>query len=102
LNVKEGAEMMINIANWPVKRIDHWNQLLRARAIENQCFIIGVNRIGNDPYQTYNGNSGIYDPMGNEVITVNDESDIVYAEIDLAYVKEVREKLGFLNDIKLI
>jgi len=102
LYAKENASLLINIANWPVKRIAHWKHLLKARAIENQCFIIGVNRIGNDPYQTYNGCSAIYDPMG-EVITLSEnEEKIIYADIDLQQSDEIKGKLSFLRDIKLI
>jgi len=99
---KKKVELMVNIANWPVKRIDHWKQLLKARAIENQCYMVGVNRVGNDPYQTYNGNSGVYNPMGDEIVLVENEEKIIYVDIDYAQVHEVREKLGFLNDIRLI
>ena len=99
---KEKAELMINIANWPVKRIEHWKHLLKARAIENQCFMLGVNRIGNDPYQTYNGYSSIYNPMGDEIVFCENEEKIIYAELNFDEVKDVRAKLGFLNDIKMI
>jgi predicted amidohydrolase len=102
LNVKNGAEIFINIANWPVKRIEHWKQLLKARAIENLAYFVGVNRIGNDPYQTYNGCSAVFDPMGNELIINQNEEKIIYADIYFEKVNEVRNKLGFLNDIKLI
>ncbi len=99
---KEKVEVMINIANWPVKRIEHWKHLLKARAIENQCFMIGVNRIGNDPYHTYNGCSAIFNPMGDEIALVENKEKIIYTNIDLAEVADIRNKLGFLNDIKMI
>jgi len=99
---KKKADMMINIANWPVVRIEHWKALLRARAIENLCYMIGVNRTGTDPYNEYNGRSVIYDPMGNEVILANDEEKIFTAEINLDAVTETRTKLPFLEDVKLI
>jgi len=99
---KKRTEILLNIANWPKKRIMHWNHLLKARAIENQCFIVGVNRIGEDPYQEYPGNSAVYDPMGEEIFTVNEEEGIFEVDIDLANVRSVRESLGFLDDIKLI
>jgi len=99
---KESAEILLNIANWPIRRIEHWKSLLKARAIENQCYMIGVNRIGNDPYQEYNGCSAVFDPMGKEVILVENDNKILYADIDFSFVNEVREKFGFLNDIKLI
>jgi omega-amidase len=99
---KERTELMINIANWPVKRIEHWKYLLRARAIENQCFMVGVNRIGNDPYQTYNGCSAIFNPMGDEISMVENEEKIIYADLNLNEANEIRSKLGFLNDMKMI
>ncbi len=99
---KQKVELLVNIANWPVKRISHWKHLLKARAIENQCFMIGVNRIGNDPYQTYNGSSAIFNPMGEEIILCGNEENIFYADLNFEEVKDVRTKLGFLDDIKLI
>jgi len=99
---KEQAEILIDIANWPVKRINHWNTLLKARAIENQSFVIGVNRTGNDPFHQYNGQSACYDPMGNEIFNAGNNEGLFTFEIDLDSVKNIREKLPFLNDIKLI
>lgn len=99
---KDRAEIMINIANWPVTRIEHWKHLLKSRAIENQCFIIGVNRIGNDPFNEYNGSSAIFDPMGEEVLMCDNEEGLFSTEIDLSKVEEVRNKLPFLEDIKLL
>ena len=102
LYAKNKTELMVNIANWPVKRIEHWKYLLRARAIENQCFIVGVNRIGNDPFQTYNGCSAVYGPMGDEIILCENQEKIIYAELDFEEVYDVRTKLDFLDDIKLL
>lgn len=102
LYAKEKVELMVNIANWPNKRIMHWNSLLKARAIENQCYMVGVNRIGNDPFHSYSGSSAVYSPMGDEVALGENDEKIIYAKIDYEYVKITREKLGFLNDIKLI
>ncbi len=102
LHIKQNAEVIVNIANWPVTRIDHWRTLLKARAIDNQCFMIGVNRIGEDPYNQYNGYSSIFDPMGNELVSVSNEEKIIYYEIDLNEVAKVRNKLPFLKDMKLI
>lgn len=99
---KERAEIMINIANWPIKRIGHWKHLLKSRAIENQCFMIGVNRVGIDPFNEYEGCSAVYDPMGEEVLLCPNDEDLFSADIDLDKVEEVRSKLPFLDDIKLI
>ncbi len=99
---KERVDIIINIASWPVPRIEHWKTLLKARAIENQCFMIGVNRVGTDLKNNYSGCSGIFDPMGNEVIMIENKEGLFTTEIELGKVNEVREALPFLNDIRLI
>lgn len=102
LYAKQRVDLLVNIANWPVPRIDHWRTLLKARAIENQSFVIGVNRVGNDPHLQYNGYSSVFDPMGSELLSVKDEEKIFVVDLDIAMVKETREKLPFLEDIRLI
>ncbi|HKI78619.1 MAG TPA: nitrilase-related carbon-nitrogen hydrolase [Ignavibacteriaceae bacterium] len=99
---KERAELIINIANWPVTRIEHWKALLRARAIENQCYVAGVNRVGDDPKLHYNGFCTVVDPMGNEIVTGYDEEKIIVAEISKENVSDIRKELPFLDDIHLI
>lgn len=99
---KEKVHIVIDIANWPDTRIEHWRTLLKARAIENQCYVIGVNRVGNDPKLKYNGFSSVYDPMGNEIAAVENEEMVVEVEIDRTFINEIRRKLPFLNDIRLI
>jgi omega-amidase len=92
-------DLLLFVANWPEKRSAAWKTLLQARAIENQSYTIGVNRIGNDGNNIYHsGNSSVIDPMG----------DVVFSQSDLPFVKTftlskerllfVREKLPFLND----
>lgn len=102
LYAKQRVDLLVNIANWPVPRIDHWRTLLKARAIENQSFVIGVNRVGNDPYLQYNGFSSVFDPMGNELISVKDEENIFIVDLNIEMAKETREKLPFLEDIRLV
>jgi predicted amidohydrolase len=99
---KERVELIIVIANWPDTRIGHWRTLLCARAIENQCYVAAVNRVGDDLRLHYNGCSAIYDPMGNEVIFLPDKEEIISAEISKENVGQVRNKFPFLNDIFLI
>lgn len=99
---KKRVELIVVIANWPVVRIEHWTALLKARAIENQCYVAGVNRVGNDPKLKYNGFSSIFDPMGSEVISSEDNETILSADISIDTVKEVQAKLPFLDDIFLI
>jgi len=99
---KSRVDLIINIANWPLTRIEHYNHLLKARAIENQCFVIGVNRVGYGGKDYYDGRSSVFDPIGNEIVCIKDEEKLIEAEIDLNLVKKVREQFPFLNDIKLI
>jgi predicted amidohydrolase len=99
---KERTELIIIIANWPDTRIEHWNTLLKARAIENQCFVAGVNRVGDGLRLHYNGFSSVYDPMGKKLVSVHNEAKLITVEIDKNYVKEVRDKFPFLEDIKLV
>jgi omega-amidase len=102
LYAKEKVHLIIDIANWPDTRIEHWRTLLKSRAIENQCYVVGVNRVGNDPKLHYNGFSSAFDPMGNEIVAVENEEKIITTGIDKAYVNEVRKKLPFLEDMRLI
>ena len=99
---KDNVDLIVDISNWPVPRIDHWRTLLKARAIENQCYTAGVNRVGKDPKgNEYNGFSSVYDPMGKEIIS-SEKEEVLIAEIDFALGKKVRNDLPFLEDIKLI
>jgi predicted amidohydrolase len=92
-------ELYVVIASWPDKRIAHWLKLLQARAIENQAYVIGVNRIGKDPSHQYPGRSMIANPWG-EIISESSESEtFVEADIDLATLREYRERLPFLEDL---
>lgn len=100
--LKESVEVLINIANWPLPRIEHWKALLRARAIENQCFMVGVNRVGDDPDNKYNGCSAVFDPMGNEIVMIQGSEMIIEEEIETEMVNKTRDTLPFLKDIKLI
>jgi predicted amidohydrolase len=99
---KKRTHLIVNIANWPDTRIEHWRTLLKSRAIENQCYVAGVNRVGKDPKLNYTGFSSVFDPTGKEIIAVENEVKVLVVDIDKNYVKEVREKFPFLNDIKLV
>ena len=98
---KNRVDVLINIANWPTVRIDHWNLLLQARAIENQCYMIGVNRVGKDSHLEYSGYSSVVNPIG-KVLAHSLSEEILSVEIKLDEVIKLREKLPFLDDIKLI
>ncbi|MFZ0452712.1 MAG: nitrilase-related carbon-nitrogen hydrolase [Ignavibacteriaceae bacterium] len=99
---KKRVHLIIVIANWPDTRIEHWRTLLKARAIENQCYVAGVNRVGDDPELHYTGYSSIYDPMGNEIISLINEEKIIFADISKENVTKIRTNLPFLDDINLI
>lgn len=98
---KSRVELIIVAANWPAERIEHWRLLLRARAIENQCFVMGINRVGNDPKLFYPGYSSAINPMGKEIFSSTDEG-IFILDIKKEENDAVRNKLPFLKDIILI
>lgn len=93
-------ELFVVIANWPDKRIHHWLALLQARAIENQAYVIGVNRIGKDPYYTYCGRSVIADPQGTILADAGTTEGSISCKLDLANLRKYREGLPFLDDMK--
>lgn len=92
-------DLMICVANWPAVRVEPWKALLKARAIENMSYTIGVNRIGTDDYDLkYNGNSRIFDPVGEEV-KLNPLKKFIYqTEISFENLKKFRENYRFLED----
>lgn len=92
-------DMLIYVANWPERRIHAWKTLLQARAIENQCYVIGVNRIGNDGNDIhYSGDSMIIDPLGDVLYTKKEEEDIYTITLDKNHLTGIREKFPFLKD----
>jgi predicted amidohydrolase len=92
-------DVLIYVANWPEKRINAWKTLLQARAIENQCYVVGVNRVGNDGNDIhYSGESMIVDPMGEVLYTKKEDEDIFTMALDKTHLQNVREKLPFLKD----
>jgi predicted amidohydrolase len=97
----EGPEydVLIYVANWPEKRIHAWKNLLQARAIENQCYVVGVNRIGNDGNNIhYSGESMVIDPLGEVLYHKKDEEDIFTIALDKDHLNAVREKFPFWRD----
>lgn len=92
-------DMIIYVANWPTVRIDAWNTLLKARAIENLCYVAGVNRVGNDPGNSYNGGTVLLDYMGKSIVSAEDGlENAVCGEIDMQMLKDFREKFPALQD----
>jgi predicted amidohydrolase len=94
-------DVLLYVANWPNKRVLHWNTLLRARAIENQCYTIGVNRIGIDGNNlTYSGSSAIYNGLGETVIELNDQESVQTVILSKSDIQNLRIQLPFLKDRK--
>ena len=93
-------ELFVVIANWPEKRIHHWTRLLQARAIENQAYLVGVNRIGSDPFYTYSGRSLIIDPQGDILADAAGAEQCLSARLDLEPLRKYREGLPFLEDLR--
>ncbi|GAB6122786.1 amidohydrolase [Dysgonomonas termitidis] len=92
-------DMIIYVANWPAVRIDAWNTLLKARAIENLCYVAGVNRVGNDPGNGYSGGTVLLDYMGKSIVSAEDGlENAVCGKIDMQTLKDFREKFPALND----
>ncbi|GAB4186517.1 MAG: amidohydrolase [Wenzhouxiangellaceae bacterium] len=92
-------DVLLFVANWPIKRVSAWQHLLRARAIENQAYVIGVNRAGPDGSGTiYGGCSGVYDPLGVPLVEMGHEPGSARVAIERERLQAVREQLPFLAD----
>jgi predicted amidohydrolase len=98
--VAAGAQLFVVVANWPQAREAHWLALLRARAIENQAYVVGVNRCGNDPRLKYRGQSAIIDPQGNLLALAGEREQVIDAELDLQELLDYRRKFPALEDMK--
>ncbi|HEX9969453.1 MAG TPA: nitrilase-related carbon-nitrogen hydrolase [Acidimicrobiales bacterium] len=86
------------VANWPGKRGHHWRTLLRARAIENQAYVVGVNRAGRDPHVEYTGASAVIDPFGEAGVEADERACVIVADVDPALVRQARHDFRFLDD----
>lgn len=92
-------DVLMYVANWPEKRSHAWKTLLCARAIENQCYVIGVNRVGNDGNNIYHsGNTLVIDPMGQVLYHMADEEDINTITLSKEKLEEVRTRFPFWKD----
>jgi len=100
--VKTNADAFVLGANWPAPRTGHWRTLAIARAIENQSFVMGVNRTGSDPHLDYSGNSIVVDPQGEILGELSDEATVLSVEIDAQRVRDWRQTFPALNDMKMI
>lgn len=92
-------DVLIYTANWPEKRIHAWKTLLQARAIENQCYVIGVNRVGEDANQNYySGDSMICNALGEVITEIKNEDTIITMSLQKSHLQEVREHFPFWKD----
>lgn len=97
--IDQGAEVLVVVAEWPEVRIGHWELLLRARAIENQAWVVGVNRVGADRQTAYGGRSQIIDPLGCVVATARpDAEDELVVDLDLEALRALRQDFPVLRD----
>lgn len=94
----QGTDCYVVVANWPAARRTHWQALLVARAIENQAYVVGVNRVGEGGGLHYSGDSRIIDPLGEILAAGAGGETILLAEVDPVVVAETRKRYPFLAD----
>ena len=96
----EDYDVLFYVANWPKPRIEAWDALLKARAIENMAYCIGVNRVGLDHNNhEYSGHSAAFDGLGKQIVSFNDgEEASAIVELEKSHLIQIREKLKFLQD----
>jgi predicted amidohydrolase len=95
-------DVIIIVANWPESRQEAWQVLTQARAIENQCYVLGVNRIGKDPYCEYSGGTSVVDAFGFSTVAPDGEASVLTKELDLKRLKSFREKFPVLKEMDSI
>ena len=97
---KRGANLFVVIANWPQVREAHWLALLCARAIENQAYVLGVNRCGSDPKLHYAGRSQIIDPRGEILADAGNDETVIGAQLDLEALETYQREFPALADMR--
>ena len=93
-----GAEIIFVVAEWPTPRINQWKVMLQSRAIENQCYIVGCNRVGTDESNEFGGHSLIIDPYGTVLAEGGEREELITAQINLSLVTEARQYIPILSD----
>ena len=91
-------DVLFYLANWPTPRISHWKNLLVSRAIENMSYCIGVNIVGSDPENKYNGYSCIINPIGEHCIDMTEDETVIYYQLNKLKINDSRNSLNFLDD----
>lgn len=95
----DNYDLMICVASWPAVRVEPWKALLKARAIENMAYVVGVNRIGIDDYDLkYNGNSKVFDAVGEELKLNSTKKFVFQTEISSLSLEKYRQNFRFLDD----
>ncbi|MBS7786030.1 amidohydrolase [Flavobacterium sp. CYK-55] len=95
----EDYDVLIYVANWPEVRTSAWDALLAARAIENQSYVVAVNRVGEDGNQhKYIGHSQVIDALGNHLLEPQELEDVYTVDLNLLQLQEIRQKFRFLAD----
>ncbi len=95
-------DVLLVVANWPAKRIEHWKTLLKARAIENQSYVLGVNRVGTDQAGLeYSGDSLFVNALGEVMVSNSNEQIPLYAVLSMDELQKIRKQLPFLKDQNL-
>ncbi len=97
---RRGAQLLVVIANWPEPRDAHWQALLRARAIENQAYVVGVNRCGADPHAAYAGHSLILGPRGETLASAGERPEVLHATLDWTAMASYRAQFPALDDLR--
>jgi omega-amidase len=98
-NIKPHYDVLVYVASWPEKRIEHWKTLLRARAIENQCYVIGVNRLGTDGNGlNYTGQSTVIKYDGEIMFDAQEKSGFFEIELSKTEIQDYREHFKFLEE----
>ncbi|HEX9689147.1 MAG TPA: carbon-nitrogen family hydrolase [Thermoanaerobaculia bacterium] len=92
------TDLFVVVANWPDQRREHWRTLLRARAIENQAYVVGVNRAGEGDGLRYAGDSAAVSPLGETLAEADDREQVLFADIDPEVVRKLRARFPALDD----
>lgn len=98
---RQGCKVVFVPAEWPLPRREHWRTLLRARAIENQCFVLGVNRVGRYQDVRFFGASAVVAPDGTLLVEGKNREALLVAELDLRWVKRLRRDFPVLQDMRM-
>lgn len=98
--LEDGAKMIVIPAEWPLARIEHWRALLIARAIENQCYIVGVNAAGETAGTVFGGHSMVVDPWGKIVVEAGEDPQMLTVDIEMDTIEEVRARIPVFDDVR--